>query len=442
VSRAHPLPELGGPHWRAISDLIPGLLFAAALALYSIRLAVPNQYIYDEVYHAYTAAEYVRGNPDAYVWDTSAPRPDVAYMWNHPPVGVLMIAGGITLWGNNSFGWRFSSAVFGAAGISLAFALALSLTRRRAIALLASSLLLLDGLYFVQSRTGMLDIFGTVFMIAALLAFYRHLTAEESRAEERWLLVTGLLLGLAIATKWNAAYPAVCIGVIALTRTLTGVGRASKGRVGRPGRALGLLAFSLGVVPAAVYLLAYTPFFLTGHTPSQFVELQRQILYYHSHLRARHPYESSWWQWPLALRPVWYYVAYMQDRIANIYANSNPVLSAAFVPAAAAVAGAWWKERRAGSLILLVGFFGQWLPWALVPRISFAYHFLPATPFGCIALAVALGWLWKRGPAGRAICVAYGGLVAGAFVFFFPIYASIPLTRHALDLRMWIPSWR
>ncbi len=73
------------PRW--LGDLIPALLFAVALALFTLRIEIPKGYIYDEVYHAYTAGEYVRGNADAYLWNTVAPRPGVAYMWNHPPWG-------------------------------------------------------------------------------------------------------------------------------------------------------------------------------------------------------------------------------------------------------------------------------------------------------------------------------------------------------------------
>ena len=429
--------------WQAVQDLIPGILFAATLALYCFHLRIPEGYIYDEVYHAYTAAEYVRGNPDAYVWDTHAPRPNVAYMWNHPPVGVWMIAGGIRLWGDNSFGWRFAAAVFGAAGIALAYLLALRLTGRRGVALLAAGLLVLNGLYFVQSRTGMLDIFGTFFMMAAILFFHRYLTAVPAR-EGRELAWTGLFLGLAVATKWSAGYPSACIGLVVLGRAFF-PGRERRRAAGKRGgilRALGAVAVGLGVVPAAVYLAAYIPFFLVGHDWSQFLELQRQTLYYHSHLRETHAYASSWWSWPLALRPVWYYVAYLDHWISNIYTNSNPLLSVMFVPAATVATFAWWKSRNPAWLALLIGFFGQWLPWGLVPRIAFAYHFLPATPFGCIAVAAVLGMLWNRGTAARTVCVAYVAAVAAAFVFFYPIYAAVPLTKEAFDLRMWLPSWR
>ena len=92
------------------SDLAPGLLVLAAMLLFAPRLEVPPKYMFDEVYHAYTAGQYAAGNADAYTWDTEAPTDGVAYTWNHPPLGMLMMAGGILLWGDEPFGWRFSSA--------------------------------------------------------------------------------------------------------------------------------------------------------------------------------------------------------------------------------------------------------------------------------------------------------------------------------------------
>jgi dolichyl-phosphate-mannose-protein mannosyltransferase len=427
-----------------LGDLAPGLLFAAALALYIPQLEIPPQYIYDEVYHAFTAGEYARGNADAYVWDTQPSQPGRAYMWNHPTLGVSLIAGGILLYGNDPFGWRIASSIFGAAGIALVWFLALRLTRRRSIALLAAGLLLLDGLYFVQSRTGMLDIFLTVFLMAAILAFHAYLTGPPERRGRRVVLL-GVLLGLGIATKWSAAYPATLIGCVVLWRSLA-PGRdetlGSQAWRRRAGRDLGWTVVGLGLVPAGVYLAAHIPFFATGHTFGQFVELQRQIYYYHTHLHETHKYQSRWWEWPLTLRPVWYYVAYLGDHVGNIYANGNPILNVAFVPAAVAVTAVWWKRRDPAARTLAIGFFGQWLPWALVPRISFAYHFLPATPFGCIAVAVGLGWLWRRRGLARIAAAAYVAAVAASFVFFYPIYTGVPLTHRALELRFWLPSWR
>ena len=49
------------------TDVIPGLLFLASLVLFATRLSVPADYMFDEVYHAYTAGQYVAGNTEAHV---------------------------------------------------------------------------------------------------------------------------------------------------------------------------------------------------------------------------------------------------------------------------------------------------------------------------------------------------------------------------------------
>jgi dolichyl-phosphate-mannose--protein O-mannosyl transferase len=424
------------------ADLLPGILFAAAIALIAPRLTVPNAYVFDEVYHAYTAGQYAAGNHDAYLWNTSAPREGVAYMWNHPPAGIVCMAAGIAILGDNPFGWRIGSAIFGATGVVLAYLLALAITRRKAIAVVAALLLLTDGLYFVQSRVGMLDIYGTVFMLGAFYALHGYLTSPPERVRGP-LLLLGLFLGLGIATKWNAAYAALFIGLVVLGRG---------GRIffssGRNWRDKGVQAHllwipaSLVVLPALVYIAAYGPFFWTGHDLGQFVELQHQIFYYHTHLHATHAYQSRWWQWPLTLRPVWYYSQPADGTVANVYANGNLVLYALFVPAVAWLASRWTRRRDPAAIVLVIGFFGQWLPWALVPRISFAYHFLPAVPFGCLAVAVAMITVFERGRAGRAIAVAYAALAIGFFAYFYPIYTAVPLTPQAFENRIWLSSWR
>ncbi len=432
------------PAW--LDYLLPGALCVMALVLFLPRLGTPREYIQDEVYHAYTAAQYLQGNADAYLWNTTAP-PGVAYEWTHPPLGKLLIAAGVALFGDNAFGWRYASALFGTIGLAIAYGLGLRLTRRRAIAVLGAALLLADGLYFVQSRTGMPDIFVLVFMTGALVAFYGYLTAPPGGV--RWPMVrTGVLLGLAIATKWNAAYASALIALVVLWRLyrLWWARRWLSPRRGElpAGVREHLLWLPLGLValPLAIYALSYVPFFLTGHSVSQFTELQRQMYYYHTHLKETHAYQSQWWSWPLALRPVWYYTTRSGDLVANVYANGNPLLYWAFLPAVVWVGRRWWGERNAALIVLATGFFGQWLPWALSPRISFVYHFLPAVPFGCLAVATALLELWGKHGRWRAVAIGYAALVAFAFAFFFPIYAAVPQTAARFDLRLWLPSWR
>jgi dolichyl-phosphate-mannose--protein O-mannosyl transferase len=70
------------------------------------------------------------------------------------------------------------------------------------------------------------------------------------------------------------------------------------------------------------------------------------------------------------------------------------------------------------------------------------YHFLPAVPFGCLAVAMAVADGWRRGGAWRPLAAGYVVAVVAAFAFFYPIYTSWPLTPEQLGARMWLPGWR
>jgi dolichyl-phosphate-mannose--protein O-mannosyl transferase len=431
----------------AIGDLAPVLIAIAAMTLFLPRLAVAPTYMFDEVYHAYTAGQYAAGNADAYVWHTQPPVDGVAYMWNHPPAGILAITASILVWGDGPVGWRFASALFGAAGAALLYVFGVRMLRDRAAAALGAGLLLLDGLYFVQSRIGMLDMFGAVFALLALGCLHAYLTSPADRAGPR-LACTGVAVGLALATKWNALWLGLLVGLVAVGRAF-GVGlRARRDGQDAAARAafrghVAWIAIGLVAIPALTYIAAYVPFFAVGHGLDEWLELQNQIFRYHTGLEATHAYESSFWQWPLALRPVWYWVRNADDgAVARIYASHNPLLVWLYVPAVVWLAARAWRARDPLGIALGIGFFGQWLPWAFVPRIAFAYHFLPAVPWGALAVGSLVAWMWRRGRAWRALAVTYVAAVAGAFVFFYPIWAGVPLMDPTFALRMWLPTWR
>ena len=423
------------------------LFMAAALTVYVPRIVVPPRYIFDEVFHAYTAAEYVAGNPDAFILGTRASGPNVGYTWNHPPAGLWCLAGGTWLFGNTPFGWRIAAALFGALGVALTHRLALRLTGHQGIAALTATFLLLDGLWFVQSRTAMLDIFGAVFLLAAMLALLAYLRAPCDRVLSP-LAVMGLFLGLGVATKWNGAFPATAAAVVVAAKAVAIARRARSGAADATVARAALRAhamavpLSLIVIPGAVYLAAYLPFFLVGHSFTEFVHQQWQMWSFHAHLGTTHAYQSRWWQWPLALHPVWYAVDRLPGTIANTYANGNPLLFWAFQPAIGWVLGRQVRQRNPGAAVVGIGFLGSWLPWALVSRSSFMYHFLPAVPFGALAVAWVTWRVAGRGGVWRALACAYAALVAAAFVYFYPIWSSLPLSYAGFAARLWFASWR
>ena len=431
---------------QAFSPSTSPVLIAVTLALLALtislpRLTTPGVYVFDELYYAFTAGELVAGN-EAY--DSRVPpRDDPAIEWTHPPLAKLLIAGGILVAGDNPLGWRIASVLLGAAGVMIAFGLGLSLTGSRAISALAAALLLLDGLYVIESRLGMSNLLVMVTTTGALLGLSRVLTAAPARIA-RPMLATGVMAGLALATKWSAVAMLGLIGLAVAWRALT-VWRSERHfTTGREVvRAyLGWGAVGLLLVPAIVYLASFSHFFVTGHGWSDFLNQHRDMLTYHRELGIVHADSSWWWEWPLALRPVWYYIDEAVESGAYIMANGNPLLYWPMVVAVLWLVIDWWGRRPAALAVLLIGFFGQWLPWALAPRGTFVYHFLPAVPFGCLALAWAMAGAWNRGGAWRVGAALYALAVAATFAFYYPVYTAVELTPAELDLRLWLESWR
>lgn len=513
--------------------LIAAASVLCALLLYSWRLNKPNVYVFDEVYHAFTAGQLAKGNKAAYLWstnawlDTQAPagqsvlvgdatvtnlttqpvsvrreidaifltatpgspieaagpscgpvqanhelwacpqgrgalvqigapgslglpanppfvqvtrlQPNVAYEWTHPALSKLIMESGIRIFGDGPWGWRGMSVLFGAVGIGLIYLFG-RLMFGREVGLFAAALLLLDGLWFVQSRIGMNDIFLTVFLMTAYLFLYLALRHADGR-RYRFLWLTGAMLGLAFATKWSAAYSLVLVGLVVTLREawlIYHAWRAGDHRL--PWRQVGTVVGAFALLPALIYMLGYSQFFLMGHTLSQWKELQHQMWWYHSNLKATHPWSSRWWTWPLLLKPVWYWVRYDQNAVANIFGMGNPLIWWAFLPAVAFAFFQWFDGnfRQVGLGVILLGFLGQWMPWALSPRISFMYHMLPCVPFGCLAIAYAL----SRMRAPRVAVLGYLLPVFVAFIYFYPLYSGRPISREYTEQHYWISAWQ
>ena len=85
----------------------------------------------------------------------------------HPPLAKQLIAVGEAIFGYNGWGWRFASAIAGTILVLLVVRITRRLTRSTMIGAIAGLLLIVDGLTFVSSRIGMLDIFMALFVTAA-----------------------------------------------------------------------------------------------------------------------------------------------------------------------------------------------------------------------------------------------------------------------------------
>lgn len=395
--------------------LIFVVLFATLTRV--IRLAVPNTHMFDEVYHAFTAQEMFKGNKASWEWWNTPPK-GYAYEWSHPPLAKELMVVGLKVVGDTPFGWRIPGAILGSLSVLLVFLIAWEIFHSHTISLLSALVFSLDTLPLAISRIGMNDSYFLFFM---LLSYWFLLKG-------RYLLM-GISFGLSLASKWTAIY---FLGLVAFVWLWQRGWRNLKGTF--------LLAFSAIVLPLLIYLFSYLPFFTWGHTPEKFIELQHQMWWYHTGLKATHPFQSSWWSWPLMLRPVWLYVDYQKETIANAYAQGNPLF---YWIGIIAVVFALYTSLRKGNRELRVIIFAYlvfFLPWAFSPRIMFLYHYLPSTPFLAIIVAWFLTFLLKKDH--KKVAIGLLLIIAASFLFFYPNVTAIPVPNEIDKIFFLLPSWK
>jgi dolichyl-phosphate-mannose--protein O-mannosyl transferase len=198
-------------------------------------------------------------------------------------------------------------------------------------------------------------------------------------------------------------------------------------------------------IPCVVYILSYAQFWLQGHTIGQFVELHKQIWYYQTHLVATHPYQSTPLQWVFDVRPVWLSVDYsIPGKIGNIYNTGNPVIFIVGLVALLCLFAECIHRFEWNKLFLTICYVSVWGLWLFSPRIMFFYHYAPAVPFLCIALAAVLH-RWLEMKKKRYHLGAYGvlGLAMVWFVVFYPNLTGLPVpAEFANKVYFAIPSWK
>ncbi len=148
--------------------------------------------------------------------------------------------------GSHAFAWRFPGVIAGAITAALLFLLTRILFRRRFVAGLVALFVVVDGMFFVQSRIGMNDVYVGLFIIAAYTVFAAVWTGWWRGRTAFWLAMPaiGLLLGLALASKWVAAYAIGALVLLILVRSALGRVASIVGLIGITS-VLGYLAISV-----------------------------------------------------------------------------------------------------------------------------------------------------------------------------------------------------
>jgi dolichyl-phosphate-mannose-protein mannosyltransferase len=403
----------------------PILITFAAFLMRVFNLSTPKGLVFDEVYYVDGARDYLK-----YGVEVAKGSPEFVV---HPPVGKWFIALGIKIFGNHEFGWRISVAIAGTATIYLTARIALRIFRERKWALLAALLMTLDGLNLVMSRTALLDIFLTLFILLAVNAWLKGK-----------YLSLAIYLGLAMGSKWSAIYYVAILLVLDLfiNRKL-------------------LRTIRVGITSLLVYLISWFGWFnsnlgwdrkVKSNPFSSLLYYHKEMLNFHTSLTEKHTYQANPWSWLVMGRPTSFYYQSpkgcgSKDCAKEVLAIGTPIL--------------WWlgaiavifligvnlhnlamREFDSAAVIPMLGIIAGYLPWFFFQkRTVFTFYAIVFEPFLILALVLMAKMAYEYDERFKYLIGIAVLIIAINFIDFYPLFTGITITYKDWYSHMWWSSW-
>ncbi|MDW7739721.1 MAG: phospholipid carrier-dependent glycosyltransferase [Bacillota bacterium] len=415
---------------------------------------------FDEIYFGRTAFEHLNRL--------------VPYDSVQPPLAKLLISLGIVIFGMNPFGWRIINVLSGIAMIPVIYIFGKRLFGKTECAFLAAFLLTFDFMHFAHTRFATLEGFMVLFILLSYYFMYEFISRDFFTADLRSLYIplffSGLFFGLAGASKLNGVYSGLGLAVIFFwalweNRVRFRKARAESAVIGDLGEndhadrlverfltnrnrimvtVVAAFIFFI-IVPLVVYILSYIPVMLIpDHGFADVLRYQTHMFNYHRFLEATHPFSSPWYEWPLMLKPIWIYQGKELPAgfISSIVSFGNPaVWWGGFIAFFLVIYDAF-KLRDRKLIFVLIAIFSQYIPWVIIPRLTFIYHYFATVPFLIFGLVYVLGEVRKRWAFGKELVIFFAIITLILFVLFYPILSGMIVERAYVETYLrWFPGW-
>ena len=348
----------------------------------------------------------------------------------HPQLAKLVIAGGIKLFGDNPWGWRLGSVLFGMIALVALYALVLSLGGSPWLATGTTAVMAADNLALIHGRIATLDIYvlATV-LVAAVLYVREH------------ALLAGIVMGIAGCMKLVGLGVIPAFILYEAFRVLWARGRDPGLRrmvAERSLRLVILIGTALLTLVAGIWVLdlllpAYDPGTHITYAGDPFKHISHMLDYAAKLKAVTHAtgISSPPWQWLLDKREISY------ARVAvNSFAGGKMVASRAVfdargeinqfivflsIPALfAAVAGAWRDRDRVAALgaAWCVGVYLPFLvQYVFYDRISYLYYMLLVMP----GLYLVTARMFSPSRVGRAVTIGWAIALVISLVDLYPV---------------------
>jgi dolichyl-phosphate-mannose-protein mannosyltransferase len=435
------------------------------------KLEIPPTYMtkmyFDEVYFARSAENYVNHQiPDERT---------------HPPLGKLVQASGVAIFGATPFGWRIMGVAFATLMIPLMYLLGKKLFGSSIAGFSATFLFSFDFMHFTMARIGTVDTYVVFFSLVSQLFFliyFMNVVKVGFKKTAVWpLFLAVVFFALGISTKWFTLYGAagllvllVAVRIKDLSKLKTSLSDKYLAFFERP--ALLILAF-IGVA-VAIYFATYIPEMLDGDSFATIIKLQGSMFAFHSG-SVVDPSSAPWWSWPFMFRldgvnvPRWFDVSYglPNNMISTISAFGNPlvwwlgfalmiILTERAVHGRQLIASLRSKVSNSSvrkqisiraqgwdipAIYITVVFFFTWLPYVFIGRATYIYHFYLSVPLLCLAITYFINKYWHL-REGKIVAIVIFVATVALFVLFYPVISGAPVTSTFIHTYLkWFPSW-
>ncbi len=395
--------------------------------------------MFDEIYHGRTAYEFLHGL--------------VTYETTHPHLGKILISVGILLFGMNPFGWRFISVIFGILLIPLMYLFAKKIFKNTFIATAATGLLTFDCMHYTLSRIATIDIIAAFFILLMYYYMYRYFVEDSryralsSSMQDKFppksvylpLALSGISMGLGIATKWTGVYAGAGLAVLFIWYTITHFPKK---------QTLKLFFFCclfFIVVPLIMYTLCFIP--VVGYSEysgliDKTIQGTKYMFDYHANLVAEHYYSSPFYEWPVIWMPLLDACDEVNASMSSCVSTmGNPAIWWFSIPCQLYVLFRWIFKRDQKAGFLCIAYLAQYVPWMSISRITFIYHYFPASLFMILMTGYALLHVKEHFSWGKKAITAYLVIALVCFFIFFPLISGLPVSREYGYSVRWLKDW-
>jgi dolichyl-phosphate-mannose-protein mannosyltransferase len=362
------------------------------------------------------------------------------------------------------------------------------------IAFLAGCMAALDNSLVVESRYALLTQLMLFWMLLSLMFAALYYNATRYDRSEIYFILASFSTGAAVSVKWLALSVVPIVVLIVLFKEWNLI----KPRLNKWKPFIStlfqrglFLALAMGVVylsvfawhfeqikhhsPAANELSeAYQQELKTGEKTVGFMYKVNEWHYFARNYAKGVPaldytkkdeIGSMWVTWPIMARPINYYWQTDGDGLYGIvYLIGNPLVWALSLLGVLCLS-AMGLSRLLGKnnfktshLLLILFYFANWLPFALIERVMYLYHYIPAMVVGLLMLAVfihdfvlpRLRELYNLGGVWKLVChpnlkvIVYCLLlisVLGVFLFYAPFTYAKDVSKAEWSQRVLLKEW-